>query len=116
MSEFLMLQRRFNEFIEERDWGQFHTPKNLSMALAAEAGELLECFQWLTDEQSCSLSKKQLDSVVDEIADVQLYLLRLAELLKVDIPSAVDQKIVKNEARYPAEKVRGSAEKYTNYD
>jgi|SRR5699024_2080427 len=116
VSEFLVLQRRFNKFIEERHWGQFHTPKNLSMALAAEVGELLECFQWLTEEQSCSLSEKQLENVADEIADVQLYLLRLAELLEVDIPSAVDQKIIKNEARYPAEKVRGSTKKYTNYD
>jgi NTP pyrophosphatase (non-canonical NTP hydrolase) len=102
-------------FAQERDWEQFHSPKNLSMALIAEAGELVECFQWLTDGQSRNLSREQLEAVADEIADIQLYLLRLADVLNVDIASAVDQKIKKNEEKYPANLVKGSAKKYTKY-
>ncbi|NHO64607.1 nucleotide pyrophosphohydrolase [Aestuariicella hydrocarbonica] len=104
------------DFTDTRDWEQFHSPKNLSMALSVEASELVECFQWLTEEQSNSLSADQLAAVADEIADVQMYLVRLADKVGVDIVSAVDQKIVKNEKKYPVEKVKGSSKKYNEYE
>jgi dCTP diphosphatase len=100
-------------FAEARDWDQFHSPKNLSMALAGEAGELLECFQWLTEEQSKKLSEKQLLAVADEIADIQLYLIRLADKLDLDILSECRRKIEANAAKYPIDKSKGSAKKYT---
>jgi len=109
------ISQRLREFADERDWEQFHSPKNLSMALSVEAGELAECFQWLTEEQSCALRSSQLDAVEEEIADVQLYLIRLADKLGVDIANAVEKKIVKNGAKYPADKVKGSSKKYTEY-
>lgn len=114
--EMTKLQDRLRKFAEERDWEQFHSPKNLAMALAAEAGELLELFQWLTEEQSRSLDRGQLAKVVDELADVQIYLARLADKLNVNLGDAVDQKIRRNETRYPADKVRGSAKKYSDYE
>jgi dCTP diphosphatase len=109
------LKAQLQGFADERDWDQFHSPKNLSMALSVEASELVECFQWLTEEQSQNLSPKQYQAVVDEIADVQVYLLRLAAKLDVNILEAVEQKMVKNAAKYPAELVKGSAKKYTEY-
>ncbi|MBB3048637.1 NTP pyrophosphatase (non-canonical NTP hydrolase) [Litorivivens lipolytica] len=115
MKELDDLRQRLRHFAAERDWDQFHSPKNLSMALSVEASELVECFQWLTEEQSCNLTAEQLAAVTDEIADIQLYLVRLADKLNVDIPSALNQKIAKNEAKYPADKVRGSSKKYTEY-
>lgn len=109
------LKRRIQQFAEARDWEQFHSPKNLAMALAAEAGELLEKFQWLTEQQSKNLDADALSDVKDEIADIQVYLIRLADKLGVDILQAVEQKMQKNEAKYPADKVKGSAKKYTEY-
>ena len=115
MQDLETIRLHLREFAKARDWDQFHSPKNLSMALSVEASELVECFQWLTEEQSCSLSDDQLAAVTDEIADVQLYLIRLADKVGVDIGSAVKQKIEKNRAKYPADKVRGSSKKYTEY-
>jgi len=115
MQDLEAVRQRLREFAEARDWDQFHSPKNLSMALSVEASELVECFQWLTEEQSKSLNAQQLAAVTDEIADVQLYLIRLADKLGVDISTAIEQKILKNEAKYPAEKVKGSSKKYTEY-
>jgi len=109
------LKLAMRKFADERDWNQFHSPKNLAMALSGEAGELIECFQWLTEDQSSNLTDAQRAAVADEIADVQLYLVRLADKVGVDIGAAVEQKIKKNEAKYPAEKVRGSAKKYSDY-
>jgi NTP pyrophosphatase (non-canonical NTP hydrolase) len=109
------LKVKLKQFADERDWDQFHSPKNLSMALSVEASELLECFQWLTQEQSENLSSEQLSAVIDEIADVQVYLLRLATKLDVNILDAVAQKMLKNAAKYPADIVRGSAKKYNQY-
>mgnify|MGYP000438576599 FL=1 len=109
------LKLAMRKFADERDWNQFHSPKNLAMALSGEAGELIECFQWLTEDQSSDLTDAQRAAVADEIADVQLYLVRLADKVGVDIGAAVEQKIKKNEAKYPAEKVRGSAKKYSDY-
>ena len=110
------LTQRLRDFAKVRDWDQFHSPKNLAMALSAEVGELVECFQWLTEEQSSELNDSDLAAVADEIADVQLYLVRLADKLNIDIEKAVEQKIVKNEKKYPAEKVKGSSKKYTAYE
>lgn len=115
MKDLETVRQRMREFADARDWDQFHSPKNLSMALSVEVSELVECFQWLTEEQSHSLSVEQLAAVTDEIADIQLYLVRLADKLDVDIGAAAEQKIEKNEAKYPVEKVKGSSKKYNEY-
>ena len=102
-------------FAEDRDWEQFHTPKNLVMALSGEVGELTELFQWLTPEESAGImdDPERSQTVRDEIADVLQYLVRLADVLDVDLGEAVWSKLTRNEGRYPADKVRGSAEKAT---
>lgn len=110
------LQARLKAFAEERDWEQFHAPKNLVMALSVEAAELVEHFQWLTAEQSESLSPDTRRAVSHEMADVFIYLLRLAERLDVDLLAAVEEKIRLNAEKYPADRVRGSAKKYTEYE
>ncbi|MDI5885643.1 nucleotide pyrophosphohydrolase [Cobetia amphilecti] len=112
---FKQLHDAMEEFSAERDWDQFHSPKNLAMALTVEAAELQECFQWLTEAQSQELDEKQLTAVRDEIADVQLYLIRLAGKLDVDIEAACWAKMEKNAEKYPAEQVKGSAKKYTSF-
>jgi len=112
---FESIKLKLREFAEQRDWDQFHSPKNLSMALNVEAAELLEHFQWLTESQSSSLDSDTLDEVADEIADIQVYLIRLADKLGVDIVAATEAKIEKNAAKYPADKVRGQSKKYTKY-
>lgn len=110
------LQERLNHFADERDWEQFSSPKNLSMALAGEAAEILEIFQWLTEEESRQLAQqpKKLQAARHEIADVFLYLVRLADKLGVDIEQAVDEKIAINAAKYPVELARGNATKYSD--
>ena len=112
---FQQLRDAMEQFSIERDWDQFHSPKNLSMALVVEAAELQECFQWLTEAQSRQLDEEQLAAVSDEIADVQLYLVRLAGKLGVNIEAACQAKMEKNAKKYPAAQVRGSAKKYTHY-
>lgn len=109
------IQDQLAKFAEDRDWEQFHSPKNLSMALAGEAAEILEIFQWLTEEQSRTLntSEKQMKAVTEEIADVQIYLLRLADKLGVDVEEAVLAKIQKNADKYPVELAKGNATKYS---
>jgi len=107
---------RLREFASERDWDQFHSPKNLAMALIVEAAELVEHFQWLTGEQSQALSQEKLAEVEQEIADIQIYLVRLADKLGIDIERAVDAKMEINAGKYPADKVRGSARKYSDRD
>jgi dCTP diphosphatase len=109
------IQERLRRFAEERDWDQFHSPKNLSMALIAEAAELLEHFQWLTEEQSRSLPPDKLRAVELELADIFIYLVRLSDKLNGDLVSAVSEKIEMNEVKYPSEKVRGNAKKSTEY-
>ena len=110
------LQQRLLTFAKERDWEQFHAPKNLAMALAVEAAELMEHFQWLSEAQSESLSEAKRKEVGYELADVFIFTLRLAERLGVDLPHLVEEKIQINAKKYPAEKVRGSAKKYTEYE
>ena len=102
-------------FAAERDWHQFHSPKNLAMALSVEVGELLEHFQWLTPEQSNTLEDDTPAAVGREIADTQIYLIRLADRLGIDIIAEVEEKMLANAEKYPADLVRGSARKYTEY-
>lgn len=92
---------QLRRFVAQRDWAQFHTPKNLTMALMVEAAELMEHFQWLTAEESKDLTPEQEAEVADEIADVQIYLMMLADRLGIDIDSAVQAKILKNADKYP---------------
>jgi NTP pyrophosphatase (non-canonical NTP hydrolase) len=110
------IKTRLRDFADARDWDQFHSPKNLAMALIVEAAELVEHFQWLTEEQSQTLPPDKLAEVEQEIADIQIYLIRLADKLGVDMEKAVNAKIELNEKKYPAEKVRGSAVKYNDCD
>jgi NTP pyrophosphatase (non-canonical NTP hydrolase) len=110
------LRDAINAFIGERDWEQFHSPKNLAMALSVEASEIVEHFQWLTDEQSRNLPPEKLAEVREEIGDVMIYLTELAEKLRVDPVEAAQAKLEINEQKYPAELVRGRASKYTEYE
>jgi len=110
------LSERLAEFARVRDWEQFHSPKNLAMALAGEAGELLEHFQWLSEEQSADLPSDKKEAVALELADILIYLLRLGERLDVDVLDAAYRKMAINETRYPAEKVKGDARRADEYD
>lgn len=103
-------------FAAERDWDQFHAPKNLAMALIVEAAEVVEHFQWLTAEESAVVSGAERNAVGAELADVLFYLVRLADRLGIDLAAAATAKMTVNEARYPAARVRGSARKYSEYD
>ena len=107
------LQVRLREFANARDWEQFHYPKNLAMALAAEAGELLEIFQWLSEVQSSHLDDEDLDRAVKEMADIQIYLLRLADVMNVSLPAATEDKIADNERKYPVGESKSNATKYS---
>lgn len=102
-------------FVSERDWDQFHTPKNLSAALSVEAAELLEHFQWLHTGARAELGEERRQEVAHEMADVLVYLVRLADKLDIDLGTAVEEKMVLNRAKYPADKVRGDARKYDKY-
>ena len=112
-SDLLTLRDALRDFAEARDWGQFHTPKNLAMALIGEAAEVVEHFQWRTPEASAALPEADRAEVALELADVLLYLVRLADVLDVDLAEAARRKLAINEARYPAEKAHGRADKYT---
>lgn len=109
------LAARLKDFAVRRDWEQFHSPKNLATALVAEAGELVAEFQWVTEAESRSPDTERLTRIRAEMADVFIYLVRLADSLQVDLLRAVDEKIAENERKYPAEKVKGSSRKYTEY-
>jgi len=110
------LTEQIRLFAHERDWDRFHSPKNLSMALIAEAAELLEHFQWATEEESYSLDAAKLQEVKHEIADVFIYLVRLSDRLNIDLLAAAREKLELNKEKYPADKVRGDARKYSDYD
>ena len=114
-NDFNSLRDRLKAFARERDWEQFHSPKNLAMALIVEAAELLEHFQWLTPEQSESLDEDKRREVELEMADIFIYLMRMCERLDVNLLEVVEDKIKINEEKYPAEIVRGSAKKYSDY-
>ncbi len=106
------LRQRLRAFAAVRDWEQFHSPKNLAMALIVEAGELVEHFQWLTQAQSLALVPDKRELVAQELADVLIYLVRLADRLDVDLLAAAERKLALNAEKYPAERVRGSARRY----
>lgn len=106
------LRARLAEFAAERDWDQFHNPKNLAMALAGEAGELVEHFQWLTFEQAANLPRGTRAEVALEAADVLLFLLRLCDKLDIDLAAAAEKKLALNAKKYPVEKSKGKATKY----
>ena len=106
------LRERLAAFADERDWDQFHNPKNLAMALASEAGELIEHFQWLTLDEAANLSPATREDVALECADVLLFLLRLADKLGIDLAAAAEKKLELNAKKYPVEKSRGKATKY----
>jgi NTP pyrophosphatase (non-canonical NTP hydrolase) len=109
------LRARIDVFVQERDWAQFHTPKNLAMAMIVEAAELVEQFQWDTPQESQQLTPEKREAVSHELADTFVYLLRIAEVLKIDLIEAANAKIELNAKKYPVEKARGSNAKYTEY-
>lgn len=113
--DLILLRDKLRVFAAERDWEQFHTPKNLSMAMLVEAAELLEHFQWLTPAESSNLSVEKKQEVGEELADVLLYLARLSDTLGIDLLDAALRKLDKNAQRYPANLVRGSNKKYSAY-
>ena len=113
MTDLESLRNQLRTFAADRDWDQFHSPKNLAAALAVEAAELLEHFQWLTEAQSQQLPPEVLNEVRAEVADVLLYLIRISDKLGIDLIAAANAKIVLNAEKYPVEKARGSSRKYT---
>ena len=106
------IAQQLDQFAKDRDWQQFHSPKNLASALVVEAGELLEHFQWMTDEQSRKLAPEKRDAVAAEIADVLLYLIQLTSALAIDPIAAAQAKLKINELKYPVGRARGSSKKY----
>ena len=106
------IQNQLSDFASDRDWEQFHTPKNLTMALSVETSELVEIFQWLTPEQSSNLSNKQMKAIEEEVADVAIYLLRLSDVLGVNLSDVVENKIKVNGEKYPVDLSKGNANKY----
>jgi NTP pyrophosphatase (non-canonical NTP hydrolase) len=115
MKELEKITETLEQFAIKRDWNQFHSPKNLSMALSVEVAELVEEFQWLTEKQSGELSQDKLNKVKDELGDIFIYLIRLSSKLGINLLSAANDKILKNEIKYPVEKARGNAKKYTDF-
>lgn len=109
------ITEELRQFAKDRDWDQFHSPKNLSMALSVEAGELVEKFQWLTEQQSFELSDKKKKEVEEEIGDILIYLVRIADQLDVELIKVADEKLKQNAEKYPIEKAKGKADKYTEF-
>lgn len=106
------IRAKLRSFAAERDWDQFHSPKNISMALSVEVAELLEHFQWLTEAESTEVSPEDRDEIELELGDVLIYLIRLADKLDVDLIAAADKKMIINAEKYPVERVKGSAKKF----
>lgn len=109
------MKERVRVFVAERDWNRFHSPKNLAMALSVEASELVELFQWLTEEESSTLDARQKARVAEELADILWFLVRLSDRLDVDLLEAAEAKLALNAKKYPADRVRGQARKYDEY-
>ena len=107
------LRESLREFARERDWEQFHSPKNLAIALSVEAAELLEHFQWMPDAESDALPPERRAGIEEELADVLLYLIRLADKLDIDLKRAAESKLATNARKYPVDRARGSSKKYT---
>ena len=112
----ISIKQLIRDFAEARDWDQFHSPKNLTMALSAEVSEIIEHFQWLTEEQSENLPQNKLKEVETELADTLIYLIRLADKLDIDLLNATLNKIKINEQKYPVVKAKGNAKKYTEFE
>ena len=110
-----LLKEKIREFVRERDWDKYHSPKNLAMGVSVEAAELLEVFLWLTEDESKTLTEEQLTSVKHEIGDVMIHLTNLADRLGLDPMECALEKVDLNQAKYPATMVKGSAKKYTEY-
>lgn len=110
------LAEKLRHFADERDWNQYHSPKNLAMAITVEASELLEIFQWLSEAQSRQPDLRQMEAIRHEVADVLLYLVRLSDILQIDLNQTITDKMALNARRYPADQVKGSAKKYTEYE
>ncbi len=106
------LRKKIREFIDARDWLQFHSPKNLASSIAIEAAELMEVFQWCGSDESAEVAKQKKLAVADEVADIAIYLIEFAEVVGVDIETAVLDKLKRNEARYPLDKARGNSAKW----
>jgi len=113
--ELIILRDNLRKFSEARDWDQFHSPKNLSMALIVEAAELVEYFQWLTEQQSLNLPVDKHQAIEEEIADIFIYLIRISDKLDIDLIQAANKKLEKNKLKYPADQVKGNSKKYTEY-
>jgi NTP pyrophosphatase (non-canonical NTP hydrolase) len=115
MRDLQELKARVREFVAERDWDRFHSPKNLVMALSVEASELVELFQWLTEEESAALDADRRRRVAEELADVLWFIVRLSDRLDIDLLEAAERKLAANAAKYPADRVRGDSRKYDEY-
>lgn len=115
MNDIQTIQQKIRAFRDERDWLQFHTPKDMATAIAIEASELQELFLWKNPSEVNDVLLRKREQVEDEIADIALYLLELADILQMDLPAIIDRKLAKNAAKYPADRVRGSSRKYTEY-
>lgn len=113
--DLLMLRDKLRVFAAAREWDQFHSPKNLSMALMVEVAELMEHFQWLTEAQSASLATENQSAIAEELADVLLYLVRLSDKLNVDLLQAALHKLERNTLKYPVDQARGNAKKYSDF-
>ncbi|WP_229007200.1 nucleotide pyrophosphohydrolase [Methylophilus sp. Leaf408] len=111
----LTLRRRINAFVEARDWAQFHSPKNLAMAMIVEVAEVVEHFQWMTEQESRQLDADTKEKVGHELADTFVYLMRIAEVCGIDLIAATNAKIDLNAQKYPVEKCKGSNDKYIKY-
>lgn len=109
------LKLKLQQFVDERDWAQFHSPKNLAMAMIVEAAELVEHFQWDTEAESGALTNNKREQVAHELADTFVYLLRIAEVLNIDLIEVTNKKIALNALKYPVAKARGKNNKYTDY-
>ena len=106
------IQNQLKKFAIERDWEQFHTPKNLAMALSVEASELVEIFQWLNVEESNSPDQRQIEKINNEVADIAMYLLRFCSVLGIDLEKAIERKLERNTEKYPVNLSKGNAKKY----
>jgi len=116
MTDLASIQQKILDFRNERDWAQFHDPKNLAEALSIEAGELLENFLWKTTEQSRNLSPVELKNVKEELSDIFIFLTYLSEEFKIDLLNEVEKKIAINASKYPLDKTKGSSKKYSSLD
>ena len=110
-----LLKEKISLFAKERDWEKFHTPKNLSCALSVEAGELLEEFQWMNEEEQKNLSKEKLNAISEELSDILTYAIRIAGVLNINLSESIEKKLDKNAKKYPVDMVKGSSKKYSEY-